>query len=59
MFVMAFWVLNRLEFAKNTRRCYGHHFIPLHVLESLQTTSGLSILMHDVISLPDKSIYIT
>ena len=29
----------------------------LHVPENLKTTSGLSILMHDVISLPDRTSY--
>ena len=31
--------------------CYGHH----NVSENLLTTSGLSILMHDVISLLDAA----
>ena len=38
------------------QHCYGHHFITLP--KSLnQTTSGLLILMHDIISLPDATSY--
>ena len=45
----------RLDFAINTQRCYGHHFIIIHVPENLFNTSGLSILMHGVYSLPDAT----
>ena len=40
-----------------TKRCDGRHFIHVTLSENLQTTSGLSILMHDVISLPDATLY--
>ena len=39
------------------RRCYGHYFIALHVYKNLKTTSGLSILIDGVISLPDATSY--
>ena len=37
-----------------TQRCYG---CPETLPENLQTTSGLSILLHGVISLPDATSY--
>ena len=36
-----------------TQRCYWRHKIS----ENLKTTSGLSILLHGVISLPDERLY--
>ena len=41
-----------------TQRCYRRHFIHVTLPENLENTSGLSILMHDVISLSnDKILY--
>ena len=34
---------------KSPQRCYGRHFIHVTSHENLLNTSGLSILMHDVI----------
>ena len=34
-----------------TQRCYERHFIHVTLPENLYTTSGLSILMHGIITL--------
>ena len=38
-----------------THCCYGRHFIQVLLPENLKTTSGLLILMHGVISIPDTT----
>ena len=37
------------------QRCYGRHFIHVTFPENLQTTSGLSILLDGVLSLPNAT----
>ena len=40
-----------------TQCCYGRYIIHVTFPENLLTTSGLMILMHGVISLPDPTSY--
>ena len=44
---------NVIILSLSTQRCYGRH----KVSQNLYTTSGLSILLYGVISLPDATSY--
>ena len=46
-----FWRKNVIILSLCTHRCYGHHNV------SRKSFSGLSILLHGVISLPDATSY--
>ena len=48
-----FWRKNVIILSLCTQRCYGRLTFPVNQ----QTTSGLSILLHGVISLPDATSY--
>ena len=47
------WHINAIILSLCTQRCYGCHNISVN----LQTTCGLSILLHGIISLPDATSY--
>ena len=47
---LKFWRKNVIILSLHTQRCYGRHKVALDVI-----TSGLSILLHGVISLPDMT----
>ena len=48
-----FWRKKSYDLSSCTQRCYGRH----NVSRKSATTSGLSILLHGVISLPDATSY--
>ena len=49
-----FWCKNVIILSLCTQRCYGRYNVSR---KSIKTTSGLSILLHGVISLPDATSY--
>ena len=49
-----FWRKNVIILSLCTQRCYGRHNVSR---KSKKSTSGLSILLHGVISLPDATSY--
>ena len=46
-----FWRKNVIILSLCSQRCYGRHYVS----RKSKTTSGLSILLHVVISLPDAA----
>ena len=48
-----FWPKDVIILSLCTQRCYGRH----NVSRKSKTTSGISILLHGVISLPDATSY--
>ena len=48
-----FWRKNVMILSSCTQRCYGHNNVSLKSI----TTSGLQILLHGVILLPDATSY--